>query len=177
MEGGGCPSSASARCVFGAARGAGDSAPAVGDSCARFVARSSSMRSAFCGKAGHSSAGGGGGCGGEGGCRGGGGGCVDARCHCRRSDFMRKVVALSSSARCATARSVLRCCDFVGELGCERAASCSDLVGCGFSSLRIHVMLPSLWTRNECIFISSASVAACRMTRRVARLNFGRSIE
>ena len=48
------------------------------------------------------------------------------------------------------------------------------LVGAVFACLRVQVMEPSTWVRNECKFSSFASAAACRMSRRAPLLSFVR---
>ena len=186
-EGGGCPvgGSTSARL----ARGVSD-ALAPGDGRApRLAARSSSMCSGGGGGGGDGggggSGGGGGGPVGGGGGGGGGGGCVvvggaggggSRVAHHRTTCCARNSSARRVSSACAEARARDRSARVDGS---EVRAVVSPLLGSLGLPLEellqgVHVMLPSAWMRNECMFVSFASAAARRTSRRAARLSLGR---
>ena len=105
-----------------------------------------------------------------------------SRAHRLTANVARSVAAFSISLWCAAARALLRCCLVDGSRTCESLASplagltlASGLAFKRFSLKSVYVTVPSTCTRNECIFISSASVAARRTARRVALLEFHRA--
>ena len=95
----------------------------------------------------------------------------------------RKACAFCISTACDRARSRLRSSRFDGSRICESIAlptsGLSMAAGLAFprcSWKSVHVTVPSMWMRNECMFNSFASAAVRRVARRVALLHFGRAI-
>jgi len=174
---GGGPCRRAVRFAFGVLREGEVSAVDDGRSACRFGGRSSSIRSCGCGCGGSGGGGDGGGgaetlCSGSGGCAAPGGCCRADSFHLEMMLRALKSWARCISSRCAMARSRERALlADLSPLSRELPAAllfCLALEGT-MSCLLVNVTLPSAWHLNECAFISSASAAACLMSRR-ARL-------
>ena len=176
LEGGGSPGGRSTRFALGVALGEKSACDAGESRAAGRFGRATCSSSICCC---HSGGGGGEGGGGKDtvDAAGGGGGDRAARLHQEMRLRALNSRAFLISAACSAARARDRTTRF-DVSRCSRGPSPTlplDSVMAGSrSNQRVHVTVPSWWTRNERIFSSSANAAACRMPRRLAQLRIGR---